>query len=177
MMAATVDRLAPESSRYRKSANVVLERNGVSNTYNVPLLSGILQALKADYEAGYLQSLEELVHADVFADFLEMARYLLSEGYKDPAAVLIGGVLEEHLRKLCCKNGIPIEANNKPRKADALNSDLTSKNSISKLDQKNVTAWLDLRNKAAHGRYGEYSREQVELLHQSVLDFLTRVPA
>ena len=176
-MAATIDRLAPEGSRYRKSANATLEKYGVTNTYNLQFLMGILQALKADYEAGYLQSLEELVHADIFSDFLEMAGYLLSEGYKDPAAVLIGGVLEEHLRKLCDKNGISKDVNNRPRKADALNADLAGKNALSKLDQKNVTAWLDLRNKAAHGRYTEYSREQVELFHQSVLDFLTRNPA
>ena len=40
------------------------------------------------------------MHAELFADFLEMADYLLSEGYKDPAAVLGGSMLEEHLRQL-----------------------------------------------------------------------------
>jgi hypothetical protein len=44
-----------------------------------------------------------------------------------------------------------------------------------KLDQKNITALLDLRNKAAHGQYGEYTKSQVELMHQSVLDFVTRI--
>ncbi len=38
-----------------------------------------------------------------------MAEYLLKEGYKDPAAVITGSTLEEHLRKLCIKNGIDIE--------------------------------------------------------------------
>jgi hypothetical protein len=33
-------------------------------------LRGILQAIRADYEAGYTQSIVELVHADIFADFL-----------------------------------------------------------------------------------------------------------
>jgi hypothetical protein len=44
------------------------------------LLVGILGALRADYEAGYLSTVEELIHADVFGDFLDMARYLLHEG-------------------------------------------------------------------------------------------------
>lgn len=58
-----------------------------------------------------------------------------------------------------------------------MNADLAGANVYSKLDQKNVTAWLDLRNKAAHGKYGEYTKEQVALLIQSVRDFITRNPA
>ncbi len=176
-MASAIDRLAPEGSRHKKNAHASIKRHGETNCFNIQIFAGILQALRSDYEAGYLKSVEELIHADVFSDFLDMAGYLLSEGYKDPAAVLVGGVIEEHLRKLCLKNGVPVEHGDKPRKADALNSDLASGGIISKLDQKNVTAWLDLRNKAAHGKYGEYSKQQVELLLQSVRDFLTRVPA
>ncbi len=176
-LAATVDRLAPEGSRYKKNAHAALAKYGEDNCYNVQILVGILQALRADYDAGYLASVEELVHADIFGDFLEMAKYLLSEGYKDPAAVIVGGVLEEQIRKLCEKHGIAATSSGRPKKTDALNAELASAGIISKLDQKNVTAWIDLRNKSAHGKYSEYTQAQVELLHQSVQDFLTRVPA
>ena len=64
--------------------------------------------MRTDYEAGHLQLLNELIHADLFSDFLEMADYLFEEGYKDPTAVIGGGVLEEQLRKLCQKNKIQI---------------------------------------------------------------------
>jgi hypothetical protein len=30
------------------------------------------------------------------------------------------------------------------------------------LDQKQITAWLDLRNNAAHGKYSAYSDTQVK---------------
>ena len=106
-----------------------------------------------------------------------MSEYLLSEGYKDPAAVIAGSVLEEHLRKLCIRNGIAVETTGKPKKADTLNSELAAKTVYSKLDQKSVTAWLDLRNKAAHGKYSEYNKEQVDLMIKSVRDFLSRNPA
>jgi hypothetical protein len=176
-LASAVDRLAPAGSRYRTSAQAALAQYGATNSYNIQHLAGILQALRADYEAGYLQSVEELIHADLFSDFLEMAEYLLSEGYKDPAAVIAGGVLEEHLRKLCVRNGVAIETNGRPRKADALNADLANAGVLTKLDHKSVTAWLDLRNKAAHGKYTEYSSDQVALLLQSIRDFITRLPA
>jgi uncharacterized protein (DUF2164 family) len=133
-----------------------------------------LGSLLAD-SAGYTQSVIELVHADIFADFLEMADYLLEQGYKDPAAVVTGSVLEEHLRKLCIKHGVPVaKPDGRPKTADTLNSELTGAGVYSLLDQKNVTAWLDLRNKAAHGKYSEYTKEQVALMLQAVRDFLSR---
>jgi hypothetical protein len=48
---------------------------------------------------------------------------------------------------------------------------------VDKAVQKNVTAWLDLRNKAAHGKYAEYQGEQVSLLLAAVRDFITRASA
>ncbi len=141
------------------------------------VLLGILKALRSDYEAGYLRSVHEIIHGGIFSDFLEMADYLLTEGYKDPAVVLAGGVLEEQLRKLRQANGIPITKGAAHKKADGLNANLAGANIYSKLDQKNVTAWLGLRNNAAHGKYNEYSKEQVTLMVQSVRDFISRNPA
>jgi hypothetical protein len=40
--------------------------------------------MKADFEAGYVQLFEQIVHSAVFEDFLDMATELLSKGYKDP---------------------------------------------------------------------------------------------
>jgi hypothetical protein len=105
-------------------------------------IAGVLKALRTAYDSGYLATVTELIHADVFADFVEMAKHLLSEGYKDPAAVIIGSTLEEHLRQLCVKNGIATDVGRKPTKADQLNSELGGQGIYSKLDQKTVTAWL-----------------------------------
>ena len=128
---------------------------------------------------GWLNTAKGLVSAEIFADLLEMAEHLLEEGYKDPAAVVAGSVLEEHLRQLCQRSDIEMTqpGGGKPKKADLLNADLVRAGVYNQLDQKQITAWLDLRNKAAHGRYGEYSKEQVALMLQSVSDFMVRVPA
>jgi len=174
---STIDRLAPTASSHRESADALLKNYGPINSYSIGFLVGILKALRADYAAGYMQTVEALIHADIFADFLEMADYLLSQSYKDPAAVIVGSVLEEHLRKLCGKHSVAISGGTSPKKAEAMNSELCTAGAYTKLDQKNVTAWLDLRNKAAHGHYDQYTQQQVELLSQSVRDFLTRNPA
>lgn len=139
---------------------------------------GILKAAKSEIEGGWIFTVKGVVSAEIFSDFLEMAEYLLNEGFKDSSAVMIGSVLEEHLRQLCIKNGIQIERNKDdkliPKKADLLNSELASSNVYNKLDQKSVTTWLDLRNKAAHGIYSEYTKEQVELMYQGVNNFILR---
>jgi len=177
LMCDTVNRLAPPGSQYVESVKALVERYGVHNKYIVPHTAGILRALREAYGAGYLSAVTELIHADVFADFVEMADYLLAEGYKDPAAVVVGSTLEEHLRKLCIKNGLAPDSAGRPKKADQLNADLAGRLVYSKLDQKSITAWLDLRNKAAHGKYSEYSKDQVAFLVQGVREFMTRLPA
>jgi hypothetical protein len=181
LVLSAIHRLAPPGSTYANS----VERYEIQTTKGVTATSvafaaarGTLQALRSDYEAGYLQSVVELIHADIFADFLDMADHLIQQGYKDPAAVVAGSVLEEHLRKLCDKNHISVgKPDGSPKKADTLNADLAAANVYSKLDLKSVTAWLGLRNEAAHGKYAEYTKEQVALMIRSVQDFASRYPA
>lgn len=144
--------------------------------YDIEQGRGILKSIKTEIDNGWLTSLKGLVSAEIFSDFLEMADHLLKENYKDPAAVMIGSVLEEHLRQLCIKHSISTEdqKSGKPKKADLINSELAGSGVYNKLDQKSVTAWLDLRNKAAHGKYTDYNQQQVEFMMNTVIEFMTR---
>ncbi|MDX2359566.1 MAG: hypothetical protein QNK23_02090 [Crocinitomicaceae bacterium] len=140
----------------------------------------ILKALQSDLDDEWLFEFKSLVAAELFTDFLDMSEHLISEGYKDAAAVMIGSTLESHLKQLCDKHSIDITFTNakeevKPKKADVLNADLCKASVYNKLDQKQITAWLDLRNKAAHGDYSEYEMEQVQQMYTGVLSFITRV--
>ncbi len=175
---AIFERLVPPNSSYAKSIN---DLESIKPNYHLVAKVGILKSLRADYEGGYFRRVDEIVRAEVFNDFLEMAEHLLSEGYKDAAAVMIGGVLEDHLRKLAIKNGISTTVSTAsgvaPKKRDAINADLYRQKVYSLLDQKSVTAWLDLRNNAAHGNHSVYSAEQVILTLQGVRNFIVRIPA
>lgn len=141
----------------------------------------ILGTIRDEISGDWLFTIRSLITAEVFSDFLEMAEYLISEDYKDPAAVIAGSVLEEHLRQLCQNNEIAVEYESgekmKPKKADKLNSDLAKAQVYNKLDQKSVTTWLDLRNKAAHGHFKEYNKDQVEIMIQGITEFMARVQA
>jgi len=173
---AAIERTAGRASIYYERGIAVSQTNDSAHGHIAGQI-GVAKSLLSDVKNGYLASLEEIIHGDVFGDFLEMADYLTSSGYKDAAAVISGSTLEAHLRKLCAKHSISTTSGGKPIKADVLNADLVKVGAYSKLDQKNVTAWLGLRNDAAHGNYGAYDSRQVALLTSSVRDFITRNPA
>lgn len=181
LVIATIERISGNKSIYYRQTATAIKQFGSTNQYNIPILYGILDALKNDLSKGYLENIIELIHAEMFSDFLEMADYLLQEGYKDASAVIAGSSLEAHLRQLCNKYNIPIEKETdkgtRLKKAEELNIDLAKNEVYSKLDQKNITAWLGLRNNAAHGKYEDYSKEQVSLLILSLRDFISRVSA
>lgn len=140
---------------------------------------GILKAIRDEIAGDWLFEVRSLVAAEVFTDYLEMAEYVLKEGYKDPAAVIAGSTLEEHLRQLCRESGILVtwqkDCEDVPLKADALNGELAKAEVYTKLDQKAVTTWLDLRNNVAHGKYGAYNAEQIKAMLAGVTEFTRRV--
>lgn len=177
---SAIDRISGKDSSYSQQLLDVNIRNP-RDGYRIGPTIGIIMALKFDIESGYLQTYEQIIHAGVFSDFIQMANYLLDKDYKDPAAVIAGSTLESHLRKLSKLHGIDLEFEKNgdlfPKKASILNSELTKAGVYNLLDQKSVTAWLDLRNKASHGKYDEYSREQVALFISNLLDFMVRNPA
>jgi hypothetical protein len=152
-----------------KDSNVATIQGGIN----------ILDQIKHEVENGWLTTVKELVTAEVFSDFLEMGEHLLEEGYKDAAAVMIGSVLEEHMRQLCATHKVEIHelkgTDNIAKKASRLNDDLKKEGVYGPIEQKQVVAWLGIRNSAAHGKYTEYNVEQVQLMYQGVLGFISRV--
>lgn len=173
---AAIQRASGSNSTYHKSA-IDAAISGNHEWDHLAREIGVAKALLYDIENNYLQSFEELLRGEVFGDLLEMASHLLDGGYKDAAAVITGGTLEVHLRKLCDRYGIDASPDGRHIRSDQLNTKLTKAGAYTKLDQKNVTAWLDLRNKAAHGRYSDYTADQVRLFVATVRDFITRCPA
>jgi len=171
---AAVFRLAPASSAYAEQAKVAPERTHL----RIPKLLGIVRAMRADVSAGWLSSVEELLHADTFADFLGQAHELLNKGYKDAAAVLAGSVLEVHLRLLCTKLGV---ATTQPggswKKATLINADLVKASGYNSIQQKAIESWLAIRNAAAHGEYSEYDATSVTNMIMAIETFITTNPA
>ena len=119
-----------------------------------------------------LTDFRQLIQAELFSDFLEMAEYLLNEGYKDASAVLLGAVLEDALRKLSNAREISTSnPNGKPVAMDTMNIQFSKDGAYNALVKKQVTSWSNLRNDAAHGRYEEYDSGQVKQMMLFVQKF------
>jgi hypothetical protein len=143
--------------------------NQYGHTSEVEQGMAILEAAAEDVEAGYIAKVVELVTSDVSANFLEQAQHLLEAGYKDSSAMLAGAVLEDGLRRILVKSGETV----KPRDdLAALNGRSGQKQLYSRLVQKKVSVWIDVRNSAAHGKFADYNVDDVERMVEGVGSFL-----
>lgn len=156
-----------------------------SNHYNVAgfeQAAAIIEVVEHHVTNGWYETIKGLVAADVFSDFLDMADHLLDEKYKDAAAVVAGSSLENHLKRLASKAGVPttvIDGSGKAqaKKVDTINADLVKANVYDKNDQKQVTAWMGVRNDAAHGDYAKVDAGVVRVMIASIRTLVSRYPA
>jgi hypothetical protein len=140
-----------------------------------------LKGLKDDFQKGFLGDLGLEIEAAIVADYMGQAEQLLAEGQSGkydhvPAAVLAGAVLEKSLRTLCDKQSPPIPTvnnnNGKPLTLTPLIEALKKNNVFNELTAKQLRAWTDIRNSAAHGNFDEFNRSQVDLMIQGINNFL-----
>ena len=157
-----------ESDQYQHFQNAYIDIGYYSNLQRA---LAILKAAKDDYEHDYLFDTRTMIEAEVFDDFLEQASHLLATGYDGPAAVTAGCVLEDGLRKLCARHGIQLPAN---PKLDVMNAELVKHGIYDKLTQKNVTWLADIRNKAAHGEWHQFTKPDVEQMITQTRLFMER---
>ena len=174
-----LSKLYSKDNQYHKTFNKFRETLQMqwlhSSSYQLLYeILGVLEAVKYDLENGLLDDIQKLLQADIFTDFLEMGEHLLKEGYKDPAAVIIGSVLEDTLRKLAIANDISTtNEKGKLLTIEPINVELAKKEVYNQLMRKQITSWADIRNSAAHGHYDQYDAKQVEQMHQFVQAFAT----
>jgi hypothetical protein len=130
---------------------------------------GILTAIREDVAGGYLTRLKALVAAEVFSEFVDISEHLLGAGYKDPAASLVGAVLENGLRQIAAQHRMKLRAK---EDLGSLNSKLAQAGIYNRLAQKKVQVWTDIRNHADHGEFEEYTESDVREMLTGVTDFL-----
>ncbi len=174
---AAIRRYAPPGSAYEDDATVVAESDW-ADSFKAEQFAAIVHALRDDYAAGGLSAIEEIVHADLFDDFLSMADELLSKGFIGPAAVLAGTVLEEHLRKLAKKHGVDAgDGKGRAKSVEVLGVDLRKVGVITEVQRKSVTAWYAQRTEGAHGRPDNLDDGEVRRMIDGIRNFVARYPA
>lgn len=140
----------------------------------------VLVATFDDFKSDMFDNIQRRAEAAVTVDYLKQAEQLLKD--KDgaqhthiAAAVLAGGALEKCLRTICTTCVPPISVvkpGGKPKTMSPLIDDLVKAQVFNEIMAKQLRAWADIRNAAAHGRYSEFTRQQVELMLAGIGSFL-----
>ncbi len=141
---------------------------GFSTNYDIlQQLKAVFLAVKEDFEGGYLNSLRNLVQAEVFTSELEQADELLRSGYATAAAVIAGVVLETALRDLSSSHKLESGSVNK------MNDDLAKAGAYNATQKKRITTLSAIRNSAAHGKTDEFTKDEVKGMIEDVERFLS----
>jgi hypothetical protein len=105
---AAVTAIAGRDSEYYTLLNDTLVTQPFRYSSTAGIIAECLTNLRSDVTNGYLRRQADLVAAEVFGDFLDMAGHLLDNHYHHPAAMLIGAVLEDGLRRLARGSGVGV---------------------------------------------------------------------
>lgn len=109
-------------------------------------------------ERGFIGNLRMVLHAEMFATTVEEAKVLFEAGHMIPAAVLARIVVEGWLRDEAEKAGIQ---DSEKARASRLNNALKEAGVFSVAKWRQVQAYLDVGNAAAHGKGNELAREEI----------------
>ncbi len=139
-----------------------------------------LRAIRSDFAAGFLEDVSVKIEAEIAADYMGQAEGLLQEGQPGkydhvPAAVLAGAILEKALRTLCGQQQPPISTikpNGEPKTLNPLIDELKKANLFNEAKAKQLRAWADIRNLAAHGEFDHFTRGDVEQMIPGINNFL-----
>ncbi len=156
-----------ESAHAEHLATVMKENP--NKAYEVHKIIGILKGALSDIEGGFLIGQEHLIASGVLDSVLEQTRHLAHNGYKDPAAVLARVVVEDALRRLCREEKLDDSA-----KTSAMNEALYKKGRYLKPQWRLIQSWLDIGNSASHGKFSEYTEEDVLRIVDDVERFLAQ---
>jgi len=116
----------------------------------------ILQAARAEIEGGWLVTVEGQVSAEIFADFIALAKEALDDN-KDVAAVLACAALEDALKRVAIKENLDVDDKDMSEVINALKA----KGVIKGAQVPIVQSYVKLRNKAFHAEWDKFDKESV----------------
>ena len=149
-----------ESDHYEMFSELVPSLTDYSKgTRSVQKALAVVRAAKDDLEHGYLIGIRMSMQAEVLDDLIEQASQFLDEGYYQTAALVAGIALEEGLRRHCLQNNVVLRPKAMMRE---MNDALTETKLYGSVIKARISALAEIRNQAAHGKWKEFSSEDVE---------------
>lgn len=175
-----LDQIIPKSSVHRATVDNLSSLK--NNPDQLEFCVSFLQSIKTDLETGFFDAIASEIEAEIAADYMSQAENLLNpemSGRFDhiPAAVLSGAVLEKALKTICNQLS-PAEPVKNDKGAfltlNPLIDKLKKRNVFNELMAKQLRAWADIRNHAAHGNFDEFTKDQVKNMVSGIGSFLAQ---
>lgn len=194
-----LEQLPIEGTVYQHTLNQILEID-FKNVRGVEIqeITIDLEALKEDYQEGFLDSLMLQAEGEVLSDYLLQAKQFFDEKYYAAAVLLASSALESSLKKLCDKRiseedkriseedeRISEEDKTQSNMKNAHKTDPTSLTKLSKLARNKklidkvthieiTKKIVILRNKAAHGDL-DFFNPNSEETKETVRDLIVKI--
>jgi len=170
-----LDAIVPRNHLHRTTIQTFQKQ--VTGYKNLDWAIGVLNGIADDFDRNLLTASVAEIEYEVSCDYLEEAKALLSgQGVSDSnvttAAVLTGIALERRLRRLWAEHNAADGETTKPKRLGALIDELRKANVIKETKAKQLRAWADIRNHAAHGDQEQFSIDDLRYMIDGVKGFL-----
>jgi hypothetical protein len=156
-----------ENSAYSKNFSKVYEAcTGRENS--IMSMQAIFRSAKNDFASGFAENIELKISAEVFGDFVALAKQSLLEGHKDVAAVLACAALEDALKRFASANDLNPD---QKTMTDVINS-LKAAGLVSGAQKSLLDVMPRIRNAALHAEWDKLSEPDVNSVIGFVEQFL-----
>lgn len=131
---------------------------------------GVLKSIKTELTLGLIDNIEKEITGELFGDFISMAKAVMSDNYKDAAAVLASAAIEDILKRYASMNNLDIEGKDMSEVISALKAKSLLQGPQASL----VTSYVKLRNKAFHAEWDKIDKPEVQSLISFAEEFLIK---
>jgi hypothetical protein len=156
-----------EDSAYSKNFSKVYEACS-GKEYSIRSMQAIFRSAKNDFALGFAENIELKISAEVFGDFVALAKESLFAGHKEVAAVLACAALEDALKRFASANGLDPD---RKMMTDVINS-LKGAGLVSGAQKSLLDVMPRIRNSALHAEWTKISEPDVNSVIGFVEQFL-----
>ncbi len=141
---------------------------------------GILSAATTELQDNWVETTRGAITSEILADFMAMAEIHIEAGNLQSGLILIGAVIEKHLRNLCLAGNISTtnqqSGSASPKKPLQLTGEAYKKKLYDRQQHRRIISWLEICDNAALDTMSDISVEQVQDMHADVSRFLAETP-